>query len=139
MRWNVDSGAAVTVVPRTVGQDYPVDDKDTGLIYKNASGGAVADEGCRRLLGRVSGGNGTIIKGINARVADVTRGLLSVAEIIDVGGEVHFTGKGAWMIDSTHRVVNIERKGKAYEIEMELMPYADAVKVPGFGRQAGRP
>ena len=64
----LDSGAAVTALPRRIGKDYHVEkDRITGTMYKSAGGQRVADEGkkclhvvndqgnVRRMRGRVTG------------------------------------------------------------------------------------
>ena len=84
--------------------------------------------------------------GIRARVADVHKALLSVAEVVDKGFRVVFDtdNKGR---DASHMVrksdghrVEFHRRNKVYEIDWDILPYQPG---PGdtksFGRQAGQP
>ena len=123
--WSVDSGAAVTIIPRSVGADYPTEDTQSGVTYKTASGEDVPDLGMRRLLGTVrSGGGQDVLKGIKARVGNVTRGLLAVSELIDAGNEVHFTPARSWVRQvNTGTDLDIERRGKVFEMNMDLLPF----------------
>ncbi len=54
-------------------------------------------------------------------VMDVRRPLLSVHQIVQAGGEVHFTPSGAW-IKKGDRTINMDVKGNVYTIPLELLP-----------------
>ena len=82
-------------------------------------------------------------KGIKARVGNVNKGLMAVCEVVDAGGEVHFTKRRRWMKhNSTGEEIEITRRGKSYELDMKLLPYADVERMTTaagarpFGRQA---
>ena len=136
INWTVDSGAAVTCIPRNIANDYPLLDRKSGRVYKDASGNPVPDEGLRKLVGRMPSSDGPLLKGVKARVAKVAKGLLSVAEVVDNGGEVHFSSGGAWMRTDPHgSKIEIVRRGKAYELEMDLIPYNSVShELSGFTR-----
>ena len=84
----VDSGAAVTVIPKWSRDAYPVVMGDgAGTTYRAATNQAVRD-GPAELVGRPNG-QGPVM-GIRARVADVHKALISVAEVVDKGFRVVF-------------------------------------------------
>ena len=141
----VDSGAAVTVIPRWSCDAYPVVKGDgAGATYRTATNQAVKDEGLRELIGRPNG-QGEVM-GIRARVADVHKALLSVAEVVDKGFRVVFDTDQDGR-DISHMVrksngqrVEFRRRNKVYEIDWDILPYQPG---PGdetsFSRQAGEP
>jgi len=129
MVWSVDSGAAVTIVPKSIGVDYPIEDQGNGVVYKDASGGDVHDEGTRMLIGKMKSGSRKVTKGIRTRVGNVTRGLLSVCEVVNVGGEVHFTAGRCWIKRPSGDEVDFVKNGRVFELEMEVLPYSEAKDV----------
>ena len=141
----VDSGAAVAVIPKWSCDAYPVVMGDgAGTTYRTATNQAVRDEGLRELIGRPNG-QGPVM-GIRARVADVHKALLSVAEVVDKGFRVVFDtdNKGR---DTSHMVrksdghrVEFHRRNNVYEIDWDILPYQPAPRdTKSFGRQAGQP
>ncbi len=50
---SLDTAAAVTIIPKGVASQFPLEDTDSGTVYQNASGGDVPDEGMRKLTGKV--------------------------------------------------------------------------------------
>ena len=55
----IDSGAAVTVIPRELARDYPVEatpESQSGRGYKIADGTTIQDEGKRRIAVSLMGG-----------------------------------------------------------------------------------
>ena len=124
INWTVDSGAAVTCIPRNIANDYPLLDRKSGRVYKDASGNPVPDEGLRKLVGRMPSSDGPILKGVKARVARVAKCLLSVAEVVDNGGEVRFAPGTAWMrTEPNGSKIEITRRGKTYELDMDMLPF----------------
>ena len=124
----VDSGAAVTVIPRWSCGAYPVVKGDgAGVTYRTATNQAVKDEGLRELIGRPNG-QGEVM-GIRARVADVHKALLSVAEVVDKGFRVVFDtdqdGRDTshMVRKSTGQRVEFRRRNKVYEIDWDILPY----------------
>ena len=84
--------------------------------------------------------------GIRARVADVHKALLSVAEVVGKGFRVVFDTDQDGR-DISHMVrksngqrVEFRRRNKVYEIDWDILPYQPG---PGdetsFSRQAGEP
>ena len=141
----VDSGAAVTVIPRWSCGAYPVVKGDgAGVTYRTATNQAVKDEGLRELIGRPNG-QGEVM-GIRARVADVHKALLSVAEVVDKGFRVVFDtdqdGRDTshMVRKSTGQRVEFRRRNKVYEIDWDILPYQPGPEdTASFSRPAGQP
>ena len=141
----VDSGAAVTVIPRWSCGAYPVVKGDrAGVTYRTATNQAVKDEGLRELIGRPNG-QGEVM-GIRARVADVHKALLSVAEVVDKGFRVVFDtdqdGRDTshMVRKSTGQRVEFRRRNKVYEIDWDILPYQPGPEdKASFSRPAGQP
>ena len=141
----VDSGAAVTVIPRRSCGAYPVVKGDgAGVTYRTATNQAVKDEGLRELIGRPNG-QGEVM-GIRARVADVHKALLSVAEVVDKGFRVVFDtdqdGRDTshMVRKSTGQRVEFRRRNKVYEIDWDILPYQPGPEdSASFSRPAGQP
>jgi hypothetical protein len=136
----VDSGAAVTVIPKWSCDTYPiVKGSEVGTTYRTATNQNVRDEGLRELLGRPNGQSP--VMGIRARVANVHKALLSVAEVVDKGFRVVFDTDENGR-DTSHMVrksdgqrVEFNRRNKVYEIDWEILPYGPGDET-SFGRQA---
>ena len=141
----VDSGAAVTVIPRWSCGAYPAVKGDgAGVTYRTATNQAVKDEGLRELIGRPNG-QGEVM-GIRARVADVHKALLSVAEVVDKGFRVVFDtdqdGRDTshMVRKSTGQRVEFRRRNKVYEIDWDILPYQPGPEdTASFSRPAGQP
>ena len=142
----LDSGAAVSVVPRGTIPDYPIEENEdsrAGRTYRTANGAEICDEGTQKLVGRMIGKGGTSIdKGLKVRVCRVEKGLAAVSEIVDAGHTVVF-GKHRSFIrnESTGEELEVARRNKIFEFDMEVLPFAEARHrldyQSGFGRQAG--
>lgn len=112
------------MVPRHIATDYPLEALGSGVTYNAASGHKVQDLGGRRIIGKVTTDGGEAFKGVKARVAEVTRGLLSVAEVVDVGGDAYFSKTESWIrpAGGTQKIP-LERRGQTFELDMEIAPY----------------
>ena len=97
-RFGVDSGAAVTAIPRSTAADYPTAKDGAGASYLSATGQPIADEGQRSLLVEVAG----VVRGIRARVTPVRRPLLSVYDLGATGHRVVFERNADGSPASTH-------------------------------------
>ena len=84
--FGIDSGAAVTAIPRALGADYPITEKPSGAKYLSATGETISDEGQRKLMVQTGG----TLRGIKGRVTGVRRPLLSVFDMVKSGHRVVF-------------------------------------------------
>ena len=114
------------------------------MTYRTATNQAVKDEGLRELIGRPNG-QGEVM-GIRARVADVHKALLSVAEVVDKGFRVVFDtdqdGRDTshMVRKSTGQRVEFRRRNKVYEIDWDILPYQPGPEdKASFSRPAGQP
>ena len=126
----MDSGAGVTVWPKELCDDYPT--KDTpesraGLEYMPAGKGnkGIVDLGERMYHMTDDCGQHLSMK---VHVCNVHKPLLSVAEMNDMGLDVHFYAdkrKGAYAEHlMTGTRVNIERVNNVFEIEATVTPWS---------------
>ena len=130
VRIGVDSGAGVTVWPKDLCDDYPIratPESRAGFEYVPAGKGSkgIVDLGERTYdLIDASGQN----MSMKVHVCDVRKPLLSVAEMNDVGLDVHFFAdgrKGAYAIHPhTGKRVGIERVNNVFEIEASVSPWS---------------
>jgi hypothetical protein len=132
----IDSGAAVTIVPRGVCTDYPLQPNDRSKVhggYRAANGQMILDEGSRMLFYK----DGSDTRVIRARVGDVSKGLISVSEMIDCGHRVVFDSDGCYAVHKkTGKTTTFKRRNKVFEIDVDVVPYAmapDAGAIPGHG------
>ena len=117
----INSGAAVSVAPASVGQAFPVHPSEgskKGQKFHTASGGAVANMGEKRINVETSEGMPVTL---NFQVADVTRPLASVAKICDAGvngNTVVFNSDGGYILslDTGHRT-HFERVNGVYVLQ----------------------
>ena len=117
VKFGLDSGVVVTIIPTGEAADYPTEDVNSGIIYKNASGGAVPDQGLRRLIGRNADGRRF---GVKARVGPVARPLMAVCELCDAGQEVTFRKHDAIIKKHGRTVMKIPRVGKLWQLTMNI-------------------
>ena len=86
--------------------------------YRAANGTPVPTYGTRSLNVRTKNGS---TFGVNFVVMAVHRPLLSVHQVVQAGGEVHFTPAGSW-IKKGETVINIESKGSIFTMPFQLLP-----------------
>jgi hypothetical protein len=132
----IDSGAAVTIVPRGICTDYPLQQNDRSRVhggYRAANGQMIIDEGSRVLFYK----DGKDTRAIRARVGDVSKGLVSVSEMVDCGHRVVFDCDGSYAVHKqTGKKTYFKRRNKVFEIDVDIVPYAmapDAGTMPGHG------
>ncbi|CAK0842285.1 unnamed protein product, partial [Prorocentrum cordatum] len=116
LRVGIDSCAAASVLPLGSCADYPVREGGRAISCKTASGHYVSDEGAKHLA-----------RAAKFRVADVSKPLLSVAEMVDSGHRLVFDSEGGQDISYACRktsgdVVKFCRGSKVYEIDMHVDP-----------------
>jgi hypothetical protein len=120
----IDSGAAVTVIPRNVCSDYPVipnDESRAGIAYRAANGQPVPDLGTRVLSVVTEHGK---TRAMRARVCDVQKGLISVSEMVDAGHTVIFSKQKSFCRhDVTGEVTMFHRRNKVFEMELKVPRY----------------
>ncbi|CAK0853831.1 unnamed protein product [Prorocentrum cordatum] len=124
VRFGVDSGAAVTAIPRALGTDYPIAERPSGAQYLSATGEPIPDEGQRKLMVQTSGA----LRGIRARVAGVRRPLLSVFDLVKSGHRVVFE-QGQHGNDISHAVhtesgktVRFTRRQRTWDLDVGIVP-----------------
>ena len=134
LRFGVDSGAALTVVRSDVATDYPVVSMRKRFL-RAANGQAIPDLGNKEIT--LKDGYGHRI--VRTAVADVSKNLLSVSQLVDAGHEVVFSPKKSVIRHlQTGRVKEIERTNGVYEVSYQMEPYVTALR-PGGLRPAAAP
>ena len=126
----IDSGAAVTIVPKAVAADYPINNSKesrAGVTYRTASGDIIQDLGQRGLQLHSNSSDGRP-SGLKARVGDVHKALLAVCEMVDAGHDVNFRrrdGKDAshCIHIATGKRTDFVRRNGVYEIDTKIIPY----------------
>ncbi|CAK0903034.1 unnamed protein product, partial [Prorocentrum cordatum] len=130
LRVGTDSYAAASVLPRVSCADYLVREGGEAISCKTASGHCVSDEGEKHLVGTMPGASQA--RAAKFRVADVSKPLLSVAEMVDSGHLLVFDSEGGQdMSYACHRasrdVVKFCRRNKVYEMDVHVDPCAPEV------------
>ena len=96
----LDSGAADSVCPRSMAPHFAIEDTEAsraGVYYTSADGGRIANVGQQNLPVALENGVRTIA---TFQVADVSRPLMSVGKVCEMGNRVLF-GAGGGYIYST--------------------------------------
>ncbi|CAK0888783.1 unnamed protein product [Prorocentrum cordatum] len=130
LRVGVDSCAAASVLPRGSCTGYPVHEGGQAISCKAASGHYVNDEGEKILVGAMPGASQA--RAAKFRVADISKPLLSVAEMVDSGHRLVFDSEGGQDISyACHKtsgdVVRFCRRNKVYEMDVHVDPYVPEV------------
>ncbi|CAK0843605.1 unnamed protein product [Prorocentrum cordatum] len=130
LRVGIDSCAAASVLPRGSCTDYPVHEGGQAISYKTASGHYVNDEGEKILVGAMPGASQA--RAAKFRVADISKPLLSVAEMVDSGHRLVFDSEGGQDISYAYHktsgdVVKFCRRNKVYEMDMHVDPHVPEV------------
>jgi len=127
LRIGVDSCAAASVLPTGSCTEYPVvRDGVTGAKYRAANGAVILDEGERTIYGAFDGHAG--VRGARFRVADVSRPLMAIADMLDQGHRIVFDrddcGQNVSVIvnKKTGKKLPIKERNRTFEIEMRLAP-----------------
>ena len=95
-----------------------------GLNYTSAAGTPVPSYGAQTLLVRTPGGKLMTAK---HNVVPSTGALTSVSKLVDNGHFVGFHPDGAFIYNiSTGAVEKLHRVNDCYEMELEVVPYAQA-------------
>ena len=136
----VDSGAWCTVIGPEIAQDYPLKETEAsrkGLSFISASGDPMPNHGERTLVIKTPGGS---LKTMRSQVTPCTGSLTSIAQMVDADNFVGFSKRGSFILNlNTGELEMMERVDDTFELELEVVPYAEAKpmleKQPGFQRQ----
>ena len=132
VRIGVDSCSSVSAWPVEWFTEYPtVDTEETGREYFPAADGSagIKDQGKRTYRMR-SCTEGKELA-VNVRVARVRKPLLSVADMNDVGLDVHFLGggRGAYAENpTTGERLLLERRDNVFELVAEVLPFLGGLR-----------
>ena len=135
----VDSGAADHVIPGSEIPMVPIVDGEcskAGVHYTTADGGRIPNLGEQtlQLVTKTGQRVHTVFQ-----VADVTRPILSVARLAEVGHQVRFHKNGGGIIHKqTGKEIVFERHRGVYVLEatVEFPMDSSRSREPGFARQA---
>lgn len=134
----VDSGAAVSVAPKTMFTGSPMTTPPNRKTYRAANGGRIEDLGGRKVRFATDRGEE---RSMNFRVADVTKPLASVSRICARGNRVVFDGPDSYIEHkSTGARTSIRESKGVYVIDVVPIDNNDAKfddnnGCPGFGGQ----
>ena len=131
VRIGVDSCAGVSVWPENLHPKKMIQtpESKSGLCYQGAgSQHEVRDLGARTYFLETPAG----IHGINVRVANVRKPLLSVGDLNDHGFSVHFIAGGPAYMEktTTKQRINLQRRNNVFELNATVH-----MEQPGFQRQ----
>ena len=126
----VDSGSVVTIIPRHCASDYPVEANYAsthGYCYTAADNGLIYDDGTRNILAEVNGSK----RGFRCHVADVSKGLISVANMIDNDHDVVFSSSGSYAKNKTSgEITPFIRRGNIFDIDLKVIPFGWPATLP---------
>ena len=115
IRFGVDSGACTTIIGKNVCVDYPL--MHSGLNFRAANGTPLPALG-KRVLNTADG------RKMRVQVGDVTKNLLSVADLCDTGHRVTFdntTGYHA-VHKETGAILKFERVKNEFDLVIKIKP-----------------
>ena len=129
--FGIDSGAAVTAIPRALGADYPITEKPSGARYLSATGETISDEGQRKLMVQTGG----TLRGIKGRVTGVRRPLLSVFDMVKSGHRVVFEQDqhGNDISHAVHiesgKTVKFTQRQRTWDLDVSVVPASEVVEM----------
>ena len=139
----MDSGACDPVINPEVAADYPLEATDAsrkGIAFVSASGDPMPQFGQRLLVVRKPSGR---LNAMKNQVTNCTGPLTSVAKTIDANNFVGFSQAGSFILDlETGDVDWLTRVDDTFELELEILPYAEAkplLESSGFQGQGNSP
>lgn len=111
--------------------DYTID-RGQQTTYRSACNKLITTEGKRTLATRAGGF-------LRAEVADVSKNLLCVAELLDSGHRVVFDSQEGYKAvhKRTGRAMHFERVGKVFNVGVDILPYGEGPL--GFPGRGARP
>ena len=127
----MDSGAAESVCPRAMAPQFTVHDSiasRAGVYYTSANGGKIMNLGEQHVPVCLSNGARTIA---TFQVADVSRPLMSVSKLCEMGNRVIFGANGGMILNlqSGEATPFVKDEG-VYTFEMWIPPLSESP----FGR-----
>ena len=124
---SIDSGAAVTICPRYLIEDYPWVQTGNGVSYETALGQLVADEGLKVVEVKIQG-NRYLVR---TRVGQVSKWLLATSGLADTGHFVEFSKSGGRAVhQQSGRAWNFERRRGIFEVDVEIVPFVESTLRP---------
>ena len=127
LTFGIDSCAAVTAIPTSIGTDYPLE-PPSGKRYESCTGAPVYDRGGRTLLVQAVDTNGVkCVQIVRARVFDIRRALLSTQNVTPNNRVVTF-GSG-WASSSSTKggpTFDFRLNKGTFDWETKIIPYAQA-------------
>ena len=126
MRIGIDSCAAVSVIPNGMSHNFIHKDDQTGTKYTAANGTPIVDLGRQEISGKTDT-QGTKVRGLKFRVADVGRPLLAVIDLVEKRKRVVFdmddAGRNISYIEDkvTHEHTPIGLRNRTFEMKMEVV------------------
>ena len=125
----VDSGATETVMSEDCLRSVETIEGEAskrGIMYEVANGVQIPNLGEKKFVGISEEG---VARGLKAQIAEVNKGLLSVAKVVKNGNRVVFDDQGSYIEDKeTHERMWLEERQGMYMLKMW-------VKSPGFHRR----
>ena len=120
----VDSGAAASVLPIDLLDDYQVTEgegKKNGVMYTTADGGEIPNLGEKRVAFKTREG----IQGeVDFQVADVKRPLLSVTAVTKRGSRVVFDETGGQIVSPDgEKKIKFHRRAGVYVLDLWVPPF----------------
>ena len=132
VRAKVDSGAVVSVAPRSAFEGYkvhPTYESQKGIQYTSASGHKISDEGIRYPVVKTTRGD---VRSLSMRVAEVSGALISVYDMISKNQRVVFDKDESYVEHKvTGQRITIDWQGHNPVIDMTVLdPIGDDLEAP---------
>ncbi|CAK0839184.1 unnamed protein product [Prorocentrum cordatum] len=131
VRFGIDSGAAATATPRSLGTDYPITEEPSGAQHPSAIGEPIRDEGQRKLTVQTGGA----LRGIRSRVTGVMRPLLLVFDLVKSGHRVVFEQDqhGNDLSHAVHsesgKTVRFTRRHRTWDLDVNIVPAKEVTQM----------
>ena len=131
VRFGIDSGAAATVMRSEECGDYPIDFEE--VTYRAANDTTLVTIGRRRLECT----SGACVRTEVAQEGKLSKNLMCLVELVDTGHHVEFDLETGYRAThkATGHVWEFTRRGKVFDIDFDIKPYAQTVP-HGRGQRA---
>ena len=127
----LDSGAADSVCPRNMCPQFPIEDSEAskaGVYYTGANGGKLFNLGQTHVPVSLDNGSRSLA---TFQVADVSRPLMSVSKVCEMGNRVVFGAAGGYILNiATGATTQFIKKDGIYVFNMWIPPLSESP----FGR-----
>ena len=133
VRFEVDPGAASTVIRASECSDYPVN-RSLQKVFRTAASTKLKSEG-RRTLGLT---DGCFVRADVA--ADLSKSLMAVAHLCDSGHRVVFDNEEGYFAvhKKTGRRMGFQRTNNVFDVELDVLPFAQAPAACSVGTASGK-